>query len=204
MPSRVVWKWPDRVVSGGVMVAPLAHDLGADAVALGQNARGFARTGDLGAGGGRGAGVRVDVQHAPPPSWRGGQAREPVSVSHDSRPDRVPTGLRNQQLRRHRAHRGELPRAVFGRERAPSPGGRVGFRAPPGAPRPWTRRGRGRAPTRPTASRLGADLTVRDLRVGGRVFDPRFRREGPTTRVEVLRGDPTRVKQRCLAEPASG
>ena len=45
------------------------------------------------------------------------------------------------------------------------------------------------------------DLTVPDPRVDGQVFGLRFRREAATTRVEVLRGDPTRVKQRRLAEP---
>jgi hypothetical protein len=37
------------------------------------------------------------------------------------------------------------------------------------------------------------DLTVLDLRVGGRCFDIRFWRDGPKTQFEVLRGDPDAI-----------
>jgi glycogen debranching enzyme len=40
------------------------------------------------------------------------------------------------------------------------------------------------------------DLTVRDLRVGGHLFDIRFWREGGETQFEVLRGDPKAVERR--------
>ena len=50
----------------GATLAPLAHGLGADAIALGYNAAGLAGAGDLGADGRGGAGIRVDVQHGSP------------------------------------------------------------------------------------------------------------------------------------------
>jgi glycogen debranching enzyme len=43
------------------------------------------------------------------------------------------------------------------------------------------------------------DLTLRDLRVGALVFDLRFQRDGPATRLEVLRGDASAVAQRSYA-----
>jgi glycogen debranching enzyme len=39
------------------------------------------------------------------------------------------------------------------------------------------------------------DLTVLDLRVGGHCFDIRFRRDGPKTQFEVLRGDPDAIER---------
>ena len=43
------------------------------------------------------------------------------------------------------------------------------------------------------------DLTVRDLRVGSQIFDLCFRRDGPATRFEVLKGDPNAVLQHSFA-----
>ena len=50
----------------GAALAPLAYGLGADAVALSDGAAGFGGSGDLGACGRGGAGIRVDVQHGSP------------------------------------------------------------------------------------------------------------------------------------------
>jgi glycogen debranching enzyme len=44
-----------------------------------------------------------------------------------------------------------------------------------------------------------SDLTVCDLRVGDQIFDIRFWRDGPATRWDVIRGDPTKVAQHSLA-----
>ena len=41
------------------------------------------------------------------------------------------------------------------------------------------------------------ELTLRDLRVGGQVFDIRFVRVDGGTRHEVLRGDPAAVVRGC-------
>ena len=82
---------------GGAALAPLAHGLGADAVALGQDAAGLGGARDLDAHGGGGAGVRVDVQHGLPPSPHGArQALEAESVVGDGHAYRVPTMLRSQ------------------------------------------------------------------------------------------------------------
>ena len=62
----------------GAALAPLAHGLGADAVAPGHGAAGLAGTGDLGPDGRGGAGIRVDVQHGSPPSGYDGETLEPV------------------------------------------------------------------------------------------------------------------------------
>jgi glycogen debranching enzyme len=40
-----------------------------------------------------------------------------------------------------------------------------------------------------------SDLTLCDLRVGDQVFDIRFWRDGPATRWDVIKGDPTKVDQ---------
>lgn len=48
---------------GGAAFAPLADGLGADAVAACDGAAGLGGSCDLGADGGRGAGIRVDVEH---------------------------------------------------------------------------------------------------------------------------------------------
>ena len=42
-------------------------------------------------------------------------------------------------------------------------------------------------------------LTVRDLRVGKRIFDLRFWRDGKATRFEVLKGDATVIHQSSYA-----
>ena len=58
--------------SGGIeairnaALAPLAHGLGADAVALGHDTAGFHRASDPDPGGGCGAGIRVDMEHRSP------------------------------------------------------------------------------------------------------------------------------------------
>jgi len=43
------------------------------------------------------------------------------------------------------------------------------------------------------------DLTLRDLRVGDQTFDLRFEGVGGDAEVEVLRGDPTRIRRRSFA-----
>jgi hypothetical protein len=43
------------------------------------------------------------------------------------------------------------------------------------------------------------DLTIKDLRVGKRIYDVKFWREGQSSKWEVLRGDPARVVQRSFA-----
>jgi hypothetical protein len=43
------------------------------------------------------------------------------------------------------------------------------------------------------------DLELIDLRVGQSVFDLAFHRDGPATRMEVTRGDPSSVIQRNYA-----
>jgi glycogen debranching enzyme len=43
------------------------------------------------------------------------------------------------------------------------------------------------------------DLTIKDLRVGRRVYDMKFWREGQSSKWEVLRGEPTRIVQRPFA-----
>jgi hypothetical protein len=50
----------------GTALAPLAYGLAADAVTPGDSGAGLSGTCDFGAGGGRGAGIRVDVQHGSP------------------------------------------------------------------------------------------------------------------------------------------
>ncbi len=85
---------PVEAVTGAAL-APFAHGLGADAVALGDGAAGFGGARDLGTDSRGGSGVRVDVQHGPPLSWCGGQVREPVSIPQNSQPNRVPTMFRD-------------------------------------------------------------------------------------------------------------
>src|SRR4051794_5073651 len=68
---------PRWVVRSGGMIeavldtalAPFTDRLGADTIALGQDAGKFFRTGDLGAGGRGGAGIRMNLQHASFLSW---------------------------------------------------------------------------------------------------------------------------------------
>jgi glycogen debranching enzyme len=43
------------------------------------------------------------------------------------------------------------------------------------------------------------DLTIKDLRVGRRLYDMKFWREGQSSKWEVLRGDPTRILHRPFA-----
>jgi glycogen debranching enzyme len=45
------------------------------------------------------------------------------------------------------------------------------------------------------------DLTLIDLRVGDQRFDIRFWRDGPATRWDVIRGDPSRVSQEAFVAP---
>src|ERR1700759_1636694 len=77
-------------------LAPLADGLGGDAIALGEDAGALMGAGDLGTRDGRGAGVRMDLQHCSnlPLSGRA-QTFEQVAVGHNSMPHRVPTMFRN-------------------------------------------------------------------------------------------------------------
>jgi hypothetical protein len=63
LPRQLVW--PRRMVQAvcHTPLAPLADGLGGHAIALGEDAGAFVRTGDLGPGDWRGAGVRMDLQH---------------------------------------------------------------------------------------------------------------------------------------------
>ena len=56
---------PRRMVQavGHTPLAPLADGLGGHAIALGEDAAALVGAGDLGTGDGRGAGVRMDLQH---------------------------------------------------------------------------------------------------------------------------------------------
>ncbi len=82
---------------GDATLAPLAHGLGADAVALGDGAAGLGGACDLGADVRGGAGVRVDVEHGLFPSPSGArQALETIGKARDGQAYRIPTMLRNQ------------------------------------------------------------------------------------------------------------
>src|ERR1700759_470561 len=82
-------------------LAPLADGRGGDAIALGEDAGALMGAGDLGTRDGRGAGVRMDLQHCSdlPLSGRA-QTFEQVAVGHNSMPHRVPTMFRNLTIRR--------------------------------------------------------------------------------------------------------
>ena len=79
----------------GAALAALTYNFDPDAVALGQGATGFSRTGDFGAGGGSNAGIRVDVQHGSPLSRRGSQMFESVGILHNGQSNRILTIFRD-------------------------------------------------------------------------------------------------------------
>ena len=79
----------------GASLAPLADSFGADAVALRDDAAGFYGAGDLGAGGRRGVGVRMNLQHGSPLSWCGEQTVEPIGVVDNSKSNWIPTMFRD-------------------------------------------------------------------------------------------------------------
>src|SRR3954467_10336712 len=77
-------------------LAPLADGLGGHAIALGEDAGSLLGAGDLGAGDGRGAGVRMDLQHRSDLPLAGlDQTVEQVAVGENSMPHRVPTMFRD-------------------------------------------------------------------------------------------------------------
>src|SRR3954467_5822368 len=81
-------------------LAPLADGLGGHAIALGEDAGSLLGAGDLGAGDGRGAGVRMDLQHRSDLPLSGlDQAVEQVAVGDNSMPHRVPTMFRDLTTR---------------------------------------------------------------------------------------------------------
>ena len=89
---------PRRVVQAvcRTALAPLADGLGGHAIALGQDAGAFMGAGDLGTGDGRGARVRMDLQHRSdlPLSGRD-QTFKQVAIPDNNMPHRVPTMFRN-------------------------------------------------------------------------------------------------------------
>src|SRR3954447_10022020 len=81
-------------------LAPLADGLGGHAIALGEDAGALVGAGDLGAGDGRGAGVRMDLQHRSALPLSGlDQTVEQVAVGDNSMPHRIPTMFRNLTAR---------------------------------------------------------------------------------------------------------
>jgi hypothetical protein len=85
---------------GWAALAPFADGLGADAVALGEKARGFGGAGDLGPGDWGGAGVGMDLQHGSDLVLSGlGQAFEAIGMFYDGQADRIPTMSRNLTAR---------------------------------------------------------------------------------------------------------
>ena len=61
-------------------------------MALGEGAGALVGAGDLGAGDGRGAGVRMDLQHRSDPPLSGlDQAFEQIAIRDNSMPHRIPT-----------------------------------------------------------------------------------------------------------------
>ncbi len=99
LPGQSMWAGGMVEAIRDPALAPLADGFGADAVAPGQHAAGLSGAGDLGAGDRGGACVWVDVEHASPLSWYGGQAFEPPGMLHDSQSDRIPTMFRDQTAR---------------------------------------------------------------------------------------------------------
>jgi hypothetical protein len=82
---------------GPTSLAPLAHGFRADAVALGHDTAGLGGSGDVGAGGKDGTGIRMDVEHELSPSRDSArQAPEAVDVVRDCQRYRTPTMFRNQ------------------------------------------------------------------------------------------------------------
>src|SRR3954454_6972118 len=89
---------PRRVVQaiGRTTLAPLAELLGGHAIALGKDAGALLGAGDLGAGDGRRAGVRMDLQHRSDLPLSGlDQTVEQVAIRDNSMPHRIPTMFRN-------------------------------------------------------------------------------------------------------------
>src|SRR5689334_4125429 len=85
-------------------LAPLADGLGGHAIALSEDAAARVGAGDLGAGHGRGAGVRMDLQHRSDLPLSGlDQTLKQIAVDGNSMPHRVPTMCRNLTVIRHRA-----------------------------------------------------------------------------------------------------
>src|SRR5689334_25236060 len=77
-------------------LAPLADGLGGHAIALGEDAATLVGAGDLGAGDGRGAGVRMDLRHRSDLPLSGlDQTVEQVAVGDNSMPHRVPIMFRD-------------------------------------------------------------------------------------------------------------
>src|SRR3954447_4066754 len=82
-------------------LAPLADGLGGHAIALGEDAGALVGAGDLGTGDGRGAGVRMDLQHRSDLPLSGlDQTVKQVAVGDNSMPHRIPTMFRNLTARR--------------------------------------------------------------------------------------------------------
>src|ERR1700759_4018083 len=77
-------------------LAPLADGPGGHAIALGEDAGALVGAGDLGAGDGRGAGVRMDLQHRSDLPLSGlDQTIKQVAISDNSMPHRIPTMFRD-------------------------------------------------------------------------------------------------------------
>src|SRR4051794_30781598 len=94
---------PRRVVQaiGRTPLAPLADGLGGHAIALGKDAGALLGAGDLGAGDGPGAGVRMDLQHRSALPLSGlDQTVEQVAISDNSMPHRIPTMFRDLTVSR--------------------------------------------------------------------------------------------------------
>src|SRR3954465_14010789 len=80
-------------------LAPLADGLGGHAIALGEDAAALMGAGDLGTGDGRGAGVRMDLQHCSDLPLSGlDQTFKQVAIRGNSMPHRVPTMFRDLTL----------------------------------------------------------------------------------------------------------
>src|SRR4051812_49948168 len=93
---------PRRVVQaiGRTPLAPLADGLGGHAIALGKDAGALLGAGNLGPRDGRGAGVRMDLQHRSAlPLSDLDQTVEQVAISDNSMPHRVPTMFRDLTAR---------------------------------------------------------------------------------------------------------
>src|SRR6185437_11212026 len=89
----------------------LADGFGGHGVALGEDAGALVGAGDLGAGDGRGAGVRMDLQHRSDLPLSGlDQTVEQVAVGDNSMPHRIPTMLRDLTVMPTMARRSAWPR----------------------------------------------------------------------------------------------
>src|SRR3954468_10813268 len=87
-------------------LAPLADGLGGDAIALGKDAAALLGAGDLGAGDGRGAGVRMDLQHRSDLPLSGlDQTFKQVAIRGNSMPHRIPTMFRDLTANRFQFYR---------------------------------------------------------------------------------------------------